>query len=417
MQRVLLLIEGEPLGACGRFTLQRLLARLGHRGADMRKIALCAVALLPMLVIAACSQSAPTPYPTYTPRIVTATPGPTSTPWIVTATPAPSSAAAPRVTATPPAIFIPTTPSGPGICGRTPEVQQALIEVLKITSCRLITEHELYRITGLTISAPELRAEGFAGLVNLASLRLEVRPPELEGPGLIPEGTLAGSQIKHLTIGSDSTSDTQVTFENGAFDGAYVESLHVSLERGRPVRDQQGQLTGYRASGRLPKRLPESLTDLSVSGDIRWLDWRVFQTLPELETLSLTHDEGQSEETPTPYVITLPTGAFAGNAKLRSLKLEGYSPGGTGTYRINAGLLAKHERLSQVSISKLTIQGPQPDGFPIRLHPDSPAASYVAEQGTREWNYWEGRARFPAAINRQNTTCRQFTLLFRLSLE
>ena len=353
----------------------------------MRGIALCALALL----AAACSQATPTPYPTSTPWIVTATPGPTSTPWIVTPTPRPT--VRPTATPAPEAGFIPPTPSGPGICGRTPEVQQALIETLKIASCRLITEHELYRIRDLPdIRAPELKAGDFAGLVNLESLSVEVWRSEDGAPAVIPAGAFADSRIKHLQISSPPNSSSHVTIEDGAFDGAYVEGLAVSLAVRGPIYDRQGEITGYRSPGRLPDRLPESLIRLSVGGDLRSLDWRIFRTLPELETLSLTHDQGRPgpEGTATPYVIALPIDAFASNPKLQALELKADSSWGTGSYQIDAGLLSEHEHLGQVFIAGLDIRGPKPDGLPIRLHPDSPAASHVAEQGTREWNDWRG---------------------------
>ena len=94
-------------------------------------------------------------------------------------TPAPTSPSVP----TPTAVVIPT-PTRPGICGRTPEVQQAIIEKLRIASCRLITEHELYRIRGLPeIRAPELRAGDFTGLVNLNSLSVPIKAIGKDQPG------------------------------------------------------------------------------------------------------------------------------------------------------------------------------------------------------------------------------------------
>ena len=352
--------------------------RLRQRGVDMRGIVFCAVTLLAMLVMAACSQSPPTPYPTATPWIVTATPGPTSTPWIVTPTPRPKV----LPTATPPleARFIPPTPPGPGVCGRTPEVQKTLIETLQIASCRLITEQELYRIRELPgIRAPGLKAGDFAGLVNLESLSVTLRPSEDGVPAMIPEGVFADSRIKRLNLGGP------VTVEDGAFDGAYVESLSISLAAVEPIYDRQGEFIGYRPA-QLPDRIPESLTQLSVVGNLKQLDWKIFQTLPELETLSL-----EDIETQTPAFIDLPTDAFESNPELKSLELKlGYWPSETeGGYRAAGGFLAEHEHLSRVFIDKLFLPGPQPDGLPIRLHPDSPAAVFVATEGTRGWTNWE----------------------------
>ncbi len=60
-----------------------------------------------------------------------------------TSTPSPS----PEPTAPPTSI---TAADGVGICNGTPEVQQAILTTLRINSCRLVTNEELYRITRLT---------------------------------------------------------------------------------------------------------------------------------------------------------------------------------------------------------------------------------------------------------------------------
>ena len=302
----------------------------------------------------------------------------------------PRPTARPTATPTPPARFISATPSGPGICGRTPEIQQALIERLKIASCRLITEHELYRIRDLPdIRAPELRAGDFSGLVNLDSLSVQVRTWEGINPPMIPAGAFTGSRIKQLAISASNDSDTHATFEDGAFDGAHIQSLSIYLAGGGPLYDGYGELAGYRNPGRLPDSLPESLTWLRVSGDLRSLDWRIFQALPELEYLSLIHHQERSQGTSRAVVIALPTDAFADNPRLRGLELVSDSSWGTGTFRLSTGLLAQHEHLAHVAISKLVLRGPQTGGLPIQIHPDSPAATYVVEQGLRDWSDWQ----------------------------
>ena len=300
-------------------------------------------------------------------------------------TPAPTSPSVP----TPTAVVIPT-PTRPGICGRTPEVQQAIIETLRIASCRLITEHELYRIRDLPeIGAPELRSGDFTGLVNLNSLSVQLRPLEKTNPAVIPAGTFTGSRILYLALSNSSSSDSRVTIEDGAFDGAHVKYLSIYLAEGGPVYDQSGELAGYRAFGRLPDSLPESLTWLRVSGDLRSLDWKIFQALPELEYLSLIHDQARPGGTPTPVAITLPADALTGNPKLRGLELKGDSSWGKGTFQVSTRLLAEHEYLAHVSIDKMTLYDPRANGLPIQVHPDSPAAAYAAEQGLREWSGWE----------------------------
>ena len=119
------------------------------------------------------------------------------------------------------------------------------------------------------------------------------------------------------------------------------------------------------------------------------LDWRIFQALPALEYLSLIHDQERPQGTPPAVVIARPTDAFADNPRLRGLQLVSDSSRGTGTFRLSTGLLAEHEHLAHVAISKLVLRGPQTDGLPIQIHPESPAATYVAEQGLRDWSDWQ----------------------------
>ena len=206
---------------------------------------------------------------------------------------------------------------------------------------------------------------------------------------MIPAGAFTGSRIRQLALSSSSNSDTHVTVEDGAFDGAHVKSLSIYLEEGGQVYDQSGELAGYRAPGRLPDSLPESLTWLHVSGDLRSLDWKIFQTLPELEYLSLIHDQARPEGTPTSAVITLPADALTGNPKLRGLELEHDSSWRKRTFRVSTRLLAEHEYLAHVSIDNMTLYDARANGLPIQVHPDSPAAAYAAEQGLREWSGWE----------------------------
>ena len=93
-------------------------------------------------------------------------PAPTRTP---TGTPRPMATA---VTTPVP----PPTAAGPGICGRSPTIQNKLLDVLKISSCQVITEPELFRITErMTIRFETPPQPGdFAGLVNLQELSIEV---------------------------------------------------------------------------------------------------------------------------------------------------------------------------------------------------------------------------------------------------
>ena len=69
-----------------------------------------------------------------------------------------------------------------GICGRTPEVQERLIEALKIASCRRIDAAELYRIRKFSVTAQSFKAGDFDHLSNVQVMELELyaaKPVEL----------------------------------------------------------------------------------------------------------------------------------------------------------------------------------------------------------------------------------------------
>ena len=101
--------------------------------------------------------------------------------------------ATPQPTVPPTRVVIPT-PSGPGICGRSPEVQQVILDTLRTSSCRLISNEELYRITSLSKTQFDtLRPGDLAGLVNLEGLSITGNEP-------LPAGAFAGASIEKLNI-------------------------------------------------------------------------------------------------------------------------------------------------------------------------------------------------------------------------
>ena len=139
----------------------------------------------------------------------------------------PSTAVAPATataTATPAPTATLPTPSGRGICSRTPEIQKLILSTLGLTSCRSVTSDELYRITYFTdrpvggskvdwIKFP-LKPGDLNGLVNLKEL-------EITGNFTIQPSTFAGSGITHLKLEVKGV-------EQGAFDGTHIE--HMSLD-------------------------------------------------------------------------------------------------------------------------------------------------------------------------------------------
>lgn len=85
--------------------------------------------------------------------------------------PPPLATAAPANTPTP-SPAPPVAPTvGVGICYRTPEVQDWIIQQLQIPSCRLITEPELYRIKA-GFSPPALKPGDMAGFANISGVSI-----------------------------------------------------------------------------------------------------------------------------------------------------------------------------------------------------------------------------------------------------
>ena len=138
------------------------------------------------------------------------------------ATPRPALTRAPTGTPRPIASAVatpvpPPTPAGPGICGRSPTIQNRLLSMLKIPSCQAITEPELFRITErMTIGFETPPQPGdFTGLVNLQGLSIEVM-----GGETLPAGTFHGlDNLKTLTVSMQGNEDSHSTIEPGAFAG------------------------------------------------------------------------------------------------------------------------------------------------------------------------------------------------------
>ena len=66
----------------------------------------------------------------------------------------------------------PVTIAGPGICGRTPEIQNTLINDLNIASCRAINDAELYRVREISFDTESIKPGDLTGFVNLKTLKI-----------------------------------------------------------------------------------------------------------------------------------------------------------------------------------------------------------------------------------------------------
>ena len=144
-----------------------------------------------------------------------------------------------RPIATPAQVVTPT-PTGSGICGRSPAVQETILHTLRTTSCRLVSVEELYRITKFRdlrgdFYQPQwtkLQAGDLDGLVNLEELNIR-------GDFDLPPNTFAGAGIKLLTLSG-------VALSPDAFEGMiFLDSLHMQNMKDFPTLNAE-VFTGLR---------------------------------------------------------------------------------------------------------------------------------------------------------------------------
>ena len=80
----------------------------------------------------------------------------------------------------------PVTIAGPGICGRTPEIQNTLINDLNIASCRAINDAELYRVREISFDTESIKPGDLTGFVNLKTLTISGLKEPMT-PGFSPD--------------------------------------------------------------------------------------------------------------------------------------------------------------------------------------------------------------------------------------
>ena len=204
---------------------------------------------------------------------------------------------------TPSAINIPT-PSGPGICGRSPELQEAILSKLNVSYCQPVNEAELFRINGeWSVRLEEVRPGDFQGLINITSISVHAKD--------IRAGAFAGLEnLKTMKLNVHRYG----SIAPGAWKG--LDKLEVlSIESTYPSEGEEGRpiLT-------LPdfQHLP-SLNDLRING---WSYLRadtisetLFSNLPDLEVLLLEKlkAEGKEED------MHIPGRLFLNNIMLREV--------------------------------------------------------------------------------------------------
>ena len=79
-------------------------------------------------------------------------------------------------------------PTGPGICGRSPEIQRTLLAHLNISLCHAVTTPELFRITEFGVAMNSAQQGDFEGLVNVQHMSISANkfePRALRGLGCV----------------------------------------------------------------------------------------------------------------------------------------------------------------------------------------------------------------------------------------
>ena len=165
----------------------------------------------------------------------------------------------------PPPTDLPREISESGICGRTPEIQEKLIEILQIRSCQVINAAELYRVRKLKASAQSFKVGDFDHLPNLKVLELRLNKDDKARPVELGAGIFKDLQsLTSMEINNDTNKPT-IRLNKDTFKGLnnlkvldiqYVEHLP---EEALDHLLQLEQLSISRLKGNIPNRALDKL--------------------------------------------------------------------------------------------------------------------------------------------------------------
>ena len=183
-----------------------------------------------------------------------------------------------------------------GICGRTPEVQERLLDALVIDSCQVINADELYRLREFSVGARTVAPGDFADMPNLRVLTLRFQTWNPDEVGL-PAGIFEGlTSLETLNIYTPTSGDATEPFVWALPHGTFADLPNLNLLR---------LDTGY---GELLLD-PETLTGLSNLevlrlGNVISIAPGTFGMVPTLRDLRFRYPEG--EVLPTDLIRDLP---------------------------------------------------------------------------------------------------------------
>ena len=136
-----------------------------------------------------------------------------------------------------------------GICYRTPELQEVILEMLDVELCQVVNTHELYRIRELHLKIPSVKKGDFQGMINVETMRLatgKVQPEGLQG--------LDGLKTMHLLI------ETEHELTTKSFTG---------LESVEQLKLENRTYTPPQTAGVAKSKAPESLHNATANAGRR----------------------------------------------------------------------------------------------------------------------------------------------------
>ena len=291
-------------------------------------------------------------------------------------------ATTPLPTSTPQMAAIPT-PSGPGICGRSPEVQKAILESLKVSLCRVVTEGELFRITRLEVEMDTAKAGDFHGMVNVEVLGIQatnVEPGALTGleslkklqltikdDGSIGTGAVQGLQrMEEMTL----TVAPNGLIEPGAFKGlSNLETLQVSLGE-TPDFDGMPNLKHIK---------------------IQWYEMETvssapFGNLPNLESAEISIGFEVSDDDKVKRDFHIPSKMFKNNPNLKKIQLDISAPE---RVRVNfpEELFSNNPLLEEIRVDFRRARWPKNTFEHLEKLKELDLHEYLNEEG--QWEYSE----------------------------
>ena len=215
------------------------------------------------------------------------------------------------------------------ICGRTPEIQQLLIEMLHITKCRDITGEELLRVRELELREMPLEVGDLDGFINLKRLTLVTRDAPV---GLFDD--LAN--LEHLGLG------LEIPPSPGLF-SALATLKEMELGVRAEIADDEIELRG------------------------------LFEGLDTLEKLEMNFSDGSDG-----FAVPLVQGSLSGVPKLQNLAVSSVN-------RVESGIFSDLPELRFVEIQAISL----PDhlskpSIPSDLFVESPDLGGISFQGFRE---------------------------------